>query len=316
VDSAHNDTATKQLAERYRMVELIGRGGFGEVWKAYDCVRKEFVAIKGPRPDRNITADLAQSFLKEAEKAMQLASSRVVPVREVVERPTQQQGEFICFIVMNLMDGGSLAERLTDDDRPSAQQSALWVAELADTLAEIHAHGYIHRDIKPDNILFDENDRPYFSDFGLAASASEQLGEARRVMGTLTYMAPEQARKQHVDRKADIYSLGVVLYQLLALPHVRERRLALPYLAKDSGEYFEALGDPNQHARTLPQQVPQALADIVENHCVCDDKTRRYRTATDLSHDLRTWLRASSKKYRRLIALWVVLPIALAGLAS
>ncbi len=311
---AQIDAAAKQLVERYRLVDLIGRGGFGEVWKAYDNVRKEYVAIKGPRSDHSLTAGLVRSFLREAEKAMQLADSQVVPVREVVESPTQRQGELICFIVMKLMDGGSLAGRLTGDERPSVRQSVRWIAELADTLAEIHAHGYIHRDIKPDNILFDENDRPCFSDFGLAASASEQLGEARRVMGTVTYMAPEQARKQHVDRQADIYSLGVVLYQLLALPHVRERRLALPYLARDSEEYFEALGDPNQHPRTLPQQVPQALADIVEDHCVCDDKTRRYRLATDLSRDLRAWLRASGKKNLRRTILRFVLPIALAGL--
>jgi hypothetical protein len=290
------------IVERYRLETLLGRGGFGEVWKAFDSQEQRYVAIKGPRTDRQATPELVQLFLSEAQKARQVAGGNVVPVLEVVQATGRRDHEFLCFIVMEWMAGGSLAEKIRLGERPSPAQAVAWIVSLADTLAKIHSYGYTHRDIKPDNILFDSAGRPYFSDFGLAASALEQLAEDPAVRGTVAYMAPEQARQQRVDRQADIYSLGVVLYQLLALPYVSNPRLALPYLANSSLEYLQLLGDPNQQVRALPEGVPNRLAQIVEQRCLNGDKTLRYRSAQELSHDLRKWLRGASWTRRGLLA--------------
>lgn len=303
------------IVERYRLEKLLGKGGFGEVWKAFDTQTGKYVAIKGPRTDRPISSLHVQQFLAEAEKARQIGSGAVVPVLEVVSCPARQTGEFLCFIVMELMAGGSLGERARKGDRPTTQQAVALVIRLADKLAQIHGHGFIHRDVKPDNILFDAAGNPYFSDFGLAVTDDEQLKEGQCVRGTVAYMAPEQARQQRVDRQADIYSLGVVLYQLLALPYVAQPKLALPFLANNSEEYLELLSDQRQQARALPEGVPSELASIVEHHCLTADKTQRYRNAQDLSRSLRQWLRRHTWPRRAALIAGCGLATAVAGYA-
>ena len=298
-----------EIVDRYRLEAFLGKGGFGEVWKAFDTRSGKYVAIKGPRTDRPISPLHVQQFLAEAEKAQQIGGGAVVPVLEVVYSPARQTGEFLCFIVMEMMTGGSLGERARKGERPTEAESVALVIRLADKLAQIHGHGFIHRDVKPDNILFDAAGKPYFSDFGLAVSDDEQLKEDQCVRGTVAYMAPEQARQQRVDRQADIYSLGVVLYQLLALPYVAQPKLALPYLANNSEEYLELLSDQRQQARALPDGVPNELAEIVEHRCLTADKTQRFRNAQDLARALRNWQRR--KTWPRRVAL-----IAGCGLAA
>lgn len=300
-EKAGSAASFESIVERYRMERLLGKGGFGEVWQAFDTQLGRSVAIKGPRTDRPVSPQHVQQFLAEAEKVKQIGGAAVVPVLEVVHCPARGTGEFLCFIVMELMAGGSLGERARQGERPTAAQSVAMVIRLADKLALIHAHGFIHRDVKPDNILFDAAGNPFFSDFGLAVSDDELLKEGQSVRGTVAYMAPEQARQQRVDRQADIYSLGVVLYQLLALPYVAQPKMALPYLANNSEEYLELLSDQRQQARALPNGVPNELAAIVEHHCLTADKTKRYRNAQDLAAALRSWQRRTIWPRRALL---------------
>lgn len=276
--SIHPSDGKPEL-ERYRLLEQLGQGGFGQVWRAFDDESNRYVAIKGPRADRGVTPARVASFLAEAQRVREINVHGVVKVLDVVQTPETPTSASLCFIVMELMDGGSLADRLGAGI--GRRQAVRWVASLSETLAELHRHDVVHRDIKPENILFDKRGRLYLSDFGLAATEAEQLAEQPGVLGTVAYMAPEQARGTHVDRRADIYSLGVVLYRMIS-------GNKLPYLANSREEFLRQLLDENIAPRAIPDTVPSRLARVCER-CIHKQASQRYRTAAELGRELRFW---------------------------
>ncbi len=203
--------APRTLAGRYRLDEKIAEGGFAEVWKGYDLELRRAVAVKVPKAGRLLSTE---RFMAEARRVAGLKHPGVVPVFDV-----GRDGES-CFIVSEFVEGGSLADRIAKD-RPRQQEAVRLVAEVAETLAYAHRQGFVHRDIKPGNILIDQHGRALLADFGIARSPDDGAESGAVSFGTLAYMSPEQVEGQAVDHRADIYSLGVVLYELLTgqLPH-------------------------------------------------------------------------------------------------
>jgi tetratricopeptide (TPR) repeat protein len=206
--------APRTLAGRYRLDEKIAEGGFAQVWKGFDLELRRAVAVKMPKASRLASGERVERFVAEARRAAGLKHPGVVPVFDV-----GRDGDS-CFIVSEFVEGGSLAERITKS-RPALQEAARLVAEVAETLAYAHRQGFVHRDIKPGNILIDRHGRALLADFGIARSPDDEAESGAVSFGTLAYMSPEQVQGQGVDHRADIYSLGVVLYELLIgqLPH-------------------------------------------------------------------------------------------------
>ena len=195
---------------RYRLDELVGVGGFGQVWKGDDPELDRVVAIKVLRPELHASVVQVGRFLDEAKKVARLRHPNTVSVHDV----GRDQG--FCFIVSDFIDGMNLSTRMKTGKIPGPKITSL-VAKVADALHHAHQHGIIHRDVKPQNILLDRDEEPYLTDFGIAVTAQALRDGDTDVSGTPAYMSPEQAKIDGppLDVRTDVYSLGVVLYELL-----------------------------------------------------------------------------------------------------
>src|SRR5580692_2583020 len=205
------------LAQTFELDREIGRGGMGIVYLARDRRLKRPVAIKVLPPELSFRSDIRSRFLREAETAAQLSHPNIVPIFTVDER------EGLVFFVMAYVDGDTLARRLAGNTRVPVPEARRLLTEVASALAYAHSRGVIHRDIKPDNILLSsDGGRAMVTDFGIARAISNTSGADSRLtatgvaIGTPTYMSPEQcAGDKEVDGRSDLYSLGVVAYQML-----------------------------------------------------------------------------------------------------
>jgi WD40 repeat protein len=261
---------------RYRLEELRGEGGFGQVWRAFDPELLRTVAIKVPRPDRLAGPAEQEAFLAEARKVARLRHPAILPVHDV-----GRAGDLL-FIVSEWVDGGDLARRIAAD-RPALREAVRLVAEVAEALHFAHLSGLVHRDVKPANILLDRKGNPLLTDFGLAVTEEELQEAGRVVMGTLPYMAPEQMRGEthQIDGRTDIYSLGVVLYELLT-----GRR---PFRADSlAGWQEQILSREPRPLRSIDDAIPRELERICLT-CLAKHVTQRYPTARDLADELRQW---------------------------
>ena len=195
---------------RYRVIRQLGQGGFGRVYLCHDDDLDRPVAIKVPNPERIAGSEHAVAFLKEARALAELEHPHIVPVYDV-----GRAADGSLYLVSKYIEGSNLAQHLASA-RLSFQESAELVRVVAGALHHAHTRGLFHRDIKPANILIDPAGRPFVTDFGLALR-DDDFGKVRVMAGTPSYMSPEQGRGEGhlVDGRSDIFSLGVVLYELL-----------------------------------------------------------------------------------------------------
>jgi serine/threonine protein kinase len=244
--------------EGYEVLEPLGRGGMGVVHKAHWAASGRIVALKRLAPGPAKDPVLVERFLREAETMARLDHPGIVTV---LDRGVTAEGPFF---TMPFIEGGSLRERIHAG--PVAAADALtWIQQVAQALEFAHAHGVVHRDVKPGNILLDDSERAKLTDFGLAKLAEHDITLTRSgaAMGTLYYMAPEQLRSTAaVDARADVYSLGVMLYELLM-----GRPPALDYAAPSKAGH-----DPR--------------LDAVIHRCLKENPAERYASMADLIRDL------------------------------
>ena len=266
----------RTIGDRYRLDALIGQGGFGRVYRAFDTWLERAVAVKVPRVDRPVTGGEVDQCRIEARKVARLRHPHIVPVHDV-----GREGN-TCFIVGEWIEGTNLAVRIKED-RPEHRESAGIVAEVADALAHAHRAGFVHRDIKPANILIDPQGRAYLTDFGIAVVEEDLLRDVTAA-GTLPYMAPEQLGDGlgPVDHRADLYALGVVLYEL-----VTGRR---PFRGATPTELRAQIlkGEP-ESPRSIEPGVPEELERICLR-CLANRADDRFHDADSVAAGLRAYL--------------------------
>jgi len=256
---------TAAIGEQYAIEDEIGRGGMSVVYRARDLRLNRRVAIKILPPELAYDPAIRIRFTREAQTSAHLSHAHIVPIYDVGER------DGIAYYVMGFVAGGNLAAVLARDPRPPIEETRRILREIADALAYAHLRGVIHRDIKPDNILLDDaSRRAMVTDFGIARAmeAGARLTATGIAVGTPTYMSPEQALgEREVDGRSDIYSLGVLGYQMLTgrVPFTSNNTMSL--LLKHVNERPRPIAE-------LRPDVPRAMQDVVERALMKDPEDR------------------------------------------
>ena len=264
----------------YELLEEIGRGGQGVVYRAHQKSLNRTVALKVIGLGPWATEAHLKRFRREAEAAANLDHPFIVPIHEVGER------DGCCYFSMNFIEGGQLDEVVRGAPM-SIRQAAELIAKVARTVHYAHEHGILHRDIKPGNILLDTKGEPHLTDFGLArlVEAESTVTRTLEAMGTPSYMAPEQAAGNNaaVSKATDVYGLGAVFYELLT-GHP-------PFAGGTTFETVRLVLDTEPRApRLINPKVDRDLSTICLK-CLEKDPQRRYSSALALAEDLEHWLK-------------------------
>jgi serine/threonine protein kinase len=289
------DSAPSSSAGRYELGDVIGQGAFGVVYRAWDTTLNRAVAVKRPRPGALSAPGAVDRFLREARSAGVLRHPNIVPVYDAGEIDGQP------YLVSALVEGRNLADELAAG-RPESRLAAAWVAALAGALEHAHRAGVIHRDVKPSNILIERDHQVFLTDFGLARSdtGAASLSVDGQLIGTPAYMAPEQTRGESgvIDARTDVYSLGVVLYELLT--GVR------PFQGSERMLLIRIRDEEPLSPRRLDDTIPRDLETVCLK-AIAKLPGHRYPDAASFAADLLRYVRGEPVLARRagpLGALW------------
>lgn len=267
-----------QTISHYTILEKLGEGGMGVVYKAHDTKLDRLVALKFLPQQITVSSEDKARFLQEARAISVLNHPNIATIFDIDEVEDQK------FLVLEYIPGGTLKSKLkhlkSEDKEFSLAEVLDYGIQAAEALAHAHRHQIIHRDVKTDNLMLTEEGKVKLTDFGLAKlRGSVQVTKTGTTVGTAAYMSPEQIRGEEVDHRSDIFSFGVVLYELVTshLPFRGEFETALSY---------SILNENPQLARSLRKNVPPALEKIIDR-CLEKEKTKRYQSAEEVVDALR-----------------------------
>ncbi|EJS5891127.1 Stk1 family PASTA domain-containing Ser/Thr kinase [Listeria monocytogenes] len=277
----------KRLSDRYKILHAIGGGGMANVYLAHDIILDRDVAVKILRIDLADESNLIRRFQREAQSATSLVHPNIVSVYDVGEEND------LHYIVMEHVDGMDLKQYIHENHPISYDKAVDIMLQIVSAVAIAHQHHIIHRDLKPQNILIDHDGVVKITDFGIAMALSEtSITQTNSLLGSVHYLSPEQARGGMATQKSDIYSLGIVLYELLTgkVPFDGESAvsIAIKHLQADIPS-----------ARAQNPEIPQSLENIIIK-ATAKDPFLRYQNAEEMEKDLQTCLnkdRLNEPKY-------------------
>ncbi len=263
----------KLLMGRYELVEKIGEGGMAVVYKAKDRLLNRYVAVKILRPEYTRDAQFVDSFRRESQAAAGLESPNIISIYDV-----GREGN-IHFIVMEYIDGMSLSD-VIKVEAPMDYKAAIAITkQIASALSVAHSHNIIHRDIKPHNIMMKSDGTAKLCDFGIAKAVSDStLTETSKIIGSVHYFSPEQARGSYVDERSDIYSLGIILYEMLTgkVPFDGDNPVQVALM-----HINDEIIPPSKLVPGIPPQLEKIVMKATDKF-----QTNRYASADEMLEDL------------------------------
>jgi serine/threonine protein kinase/tetratricopeptide (TPR) repeat protein len=264
------------LGTRYEILQLLGQGGMGAVYKAKDLELDRLVAVKVIRPELAVHPEILQRFKQELILARQVTHKNVIRIFDLGE------ADGIKFITMQFVEGHDLTSIIKAKGRLSIDEVVRIIEQVCLALEVAHGEGVVHRDLKPQNIMVDSQDRVYVMDFGIARSTEiAGMTQTGIVLGTPEYMSPEQVMGEHVDQRSDIFTMGVIMYQLLTA--------SMPYKADTAqAAMFKRTRERPQSVISVDPALPKVLSDITAK-CLEMDPALRYQSARELLQDLHAW---------------------------
>ena len=266
-------TTGSTFAGRYQIIEELGKGGMGKVYKVFDTKIKEKIALKLIKPEIASDKETIERFSNELRLARKIRHKNVCQMFDLGE------AEAAHFITMEYVPGEDLKNMLRMSKSMSIGSAVNIARQISEGLAEAHRLGVVHRDLKPGNIMIDREGDVRIMDFGVARTLKEKgVTGAGVIVGTPEYMSPEQVEGQDVDEQSDLYSLGVILYEMVTGRRPFEGQTALSVALKQKTEM-------PKNPRELNAQVPEALSRLVLK-CLEKDKGNRYRTAEEIQAGL------------------------------
>jgi serine/threonine protein kinase/tetratricopeptide (TPR) repeat protein len=264
------------LGGRYEILQMLGEGGMGAVYKARDRELDRFVALKLIRPELAANPSILARFKQE------LLLSREVTHKNVIRIYDLGDADGVKFITMEFVEGQDLRSLIQEKKKFPPDHAVEFMLQVCRALEAAHTLGIIHRDLKPQNIMLDRTGRILVMDFGLARTVEgDGMTQTGALVGTMEYMSPEQALGKDLDQRSDLFSLGLILYELLTGVMPFKAESAVASLIKRNQERALPVSD-------YDGKIPSTLSNIVSK-CLERDPTLRYQTATEFLRDLETW---------------------------
>lgn len=266
------------LGDRYEIIEKIGGGGMALVYKAKCRLLNRFVAIKVLRDEFINDEEFIKKFRRESQAAASLSHPNIVNIYDVgVEK---REDHNIHYIVMEYIKGKTLKDVIREKDKLTVDETINFSIQIAEALEHAHKNHIVHRDIKPHNIMITEDSRVKVTDFGIArAATSSTVTNTSNVIGSVHYFSPEQARGGYTDEKSDIYSLGIVMYEMITgkVPYEGDSPISVA---------LKHIQEEIVPPREIDSTVPNSLQNIIMK-CVQKSQADRYNTANEILRDLR-----------------------------
>jgi len=264
------------IGSRYEIVRLLGQGGMGAVYQAHDKELERQVAIKVIRADMAANPEILQRFKQELILARQITHKNVIRIFDL------GQADGIKFITMEYIEGENLQGVLRRKKKLEPAEAANILAQVCRALEAAHNEGVIHRDLKPQNIMLDKSGRAYVMDFGIARSMlGAGMTQTGALIGAPDYMSPEQAKGQALDARSDLFSVGIIFYEMLSGQ--------VPFDADTTmGKLWKRTNEPARPLDDLDKTIPRPLSDIVRK-CLEIDPQKRFASTGELLRQIEIW---------------------------